>query len=119
MTDNLIALAGAQRIAWARAMDTLRSRHRQMIADLEKLSVGPPYTVYDPRSELAWHLEHDVAYLRAIVAAIKPVVERISDDARDYCGARVEPFDWIESGLAEITAGLINAADELQERFEK
>ena len=117
MTEsNLIAHSGAQRIAWARVLDNVRSRQATMIAEITKLNPPPPMTVYDPRSELAWNLQFRVNHVRAIFEAVKPTVELILADAADYCGAKVEHVELIDGLVADLTAGLINAADELQER---
>ena|SRR3990167_5357845 len=112
MTDALVTASSEQRRAFAKALDSLRSRHNQAVADLTKMNVPPSPQLYDSPCERAWLLEHQVDYMRAVWAAVKPCFERCADDARDYCGARVMDIDFIDAALADITAGFINAVEQ-------
>ena len=114
MSDaNLIERSVIQRQAFAKALDTLRARHNQAIADLTKLPVPPSPTTFDSHGERAWLLESQVAYMRAVWKAVKPVFERCADDARDYCGARVESIDLIDATLdGDILPGFARAVEE-------
>ena len=110
--DNQTIVSAEQRRAFAKVLDTLRSRHNQAVADLTKMNVPPSPTLYDSPCERAWLLEHQVDYMRAVWAAVKPCFERCADDARDYCGAHVEPVDLIDATLTDITSGFINAVEQ-------
>ena len=112
ITDTLPIVSAEQRRAFAKVLDTLRARHNQAVADLTKMNVPPSPTLYDSPCERAWLLEHQVDYMRAVWAAVKPCFERCADDARDYCGARVMDIDFIDAALADITAGFINAVEQ-------
>jgi len=110
--DTLIAASEVQRRAFAKALDSLRARHNQAVADLTKMRVPPSPELFDTHGEKAWLLEAHVDYMRAVWAAVKPVFERCADDARDHCGARIETVDLMDATLADIAAGFTNAAEE-------
>ena len=113
MSEHLTTASEMQRAAFSRALDSLRARHNQAIADLTKLPVPPSPTLFDSHGERAWLLEAHVTYMRACWAALKPCFERCADDARDYTGARIESIDLMDATLdGDIIPGFERAVEE-------
>lgn len=116
--DTLIEAAAVQRMAWARMLDTPRSRFMEMQATLAKLNVPPPMTLYDSRADRAWVLQRHIEFERAVIEAVKTMFERLAADTADYCGARAEDVALFDGALSDFTAPTEKAIEELLEPVE-
>ncbi len=67
--DTLLTVSSVERMAAARARDTLRRRHNVMVSLLANMPVTPQPVSYDPPAERQWMLRDLANYLRQIEEA--------------------------------------------------
>lgn len=93
---------------------SLRGLHNQMVTAIARLPVGPEPSVYDDWATQADCLEDRALYMRNLLKAMKPVIERISDDAFNIGGAKPELFDLIGDAFTDFIWPLESAAEDLR-----
>lgn len=113
--DPELTASKMQREAFARALDTLRTRHTAMVAKLSNMPVPPSPVAYYTAKQRQWLLNDYKAYLRAIVDAIEPVIERVSDDACDYGGAKAIDAGYFKQVIEDEVIALITREHDLLE----
>ena len=131
ITDTLPIVSAEVREAEERAnmTPTLRSHHNRLVKNakqlaalaielaalFERMSVPPEPDVYENHGETAWLLEAYTDYARCLFKNMRPIMEMIEENARDYGAANVESYGFVEAAVTDFLGPLVKAAEELKE----